>query len=93
MQVVRGRRIVEQTRRELLASCTIVAEDDKDKELQTRIPNHADLKDYHAERTRRNLMIESCSETRSHMDVKSRLLTRTIDPELDLAAADEPSKI
>ena len=50
MQVVRGRQIVEQARRELLASCTIVAKDDKDEELQTRIPNHADLKDYRAER-------------------------------------------
>ena len=83
MQVVRGRRIVEQARRELLASCTIVAEDDKDEELQTRIPNHADLKITALKDTRRNLVIESCSETRSHENVQSRLLTRTIDPELD----------
>ena len=82
MQVVRGRRIVEQAR-ELLASCTIVAEDDKDEELQTRIPNHADLKVTALKDTRRNLVIESCSETRSHESIKSRLLTRTTDPELD----------
>ena len=42
----------------------------KTRNLQTRIPNHADMKITALTDTRRNLVIESCSKTRSHEDVQ-----------------------
>ena len=66
----------------------------KTRNLQTRIPNHADMKITALTDTRRNLVRLSLAQKQDLTKMyKSRLLTRTIDPVLIKLLLTSPSKI
>ena len=66
----------------------------KTRNLQTRIPNHADMKITALTDTRRNLVRLSLAQKQDLTKTyKSRLLTRTIDPVLIKLSLTSSSKI